>query len=272
MLSDADYVRWMGRYERHSCSPKTVEELLRLLAETDIRAILPNIQAPTLVLNREGDRGCDVRNAKYLAATIPDARLVVLPGEDHFPWVGDQETLMNEIEEFVTGTRHIPVADRVLATVLFTDIVDSTGLASRLGDHAWRSLLDEHDAVVTREIAASRGRTVKSTGDGMMAEFDVPSRAVSCATSLLQRLSELGVEVRVGVHTGEVERRDEDLGGIGVHIAARIMNMADGRQVLVSSTVKDLVAGSGLTFEPFGTHTLRGVQGDWCLYRVCPTH
>lgn len=267
MTDDDSYVAWMGRYERHSASPRTLEDLLRLLGEIDIRAILRNIQVPTLVLSRRDDRSVDPRDAEYLAAAIPHSRLVILPGGDHLPWIGDQDSLVDEIEQFVTGKRPTVAADRVLTTVMFTDIVGSTAMALNMGDTAWRRLLDEHDAVTQQVVVQHGGRLVKSTGDGTMATFEIPSRAVSCAVECSERLAKLGVELRAGVHTGEVERRNDDIGGIGVHIAARIMQFGDGRSVLVSSTVKELAVGSGLWFEELGPRHLRGI-GEWTIYRV----
>jgi class 3 adenylate cyclase len=266
LIGDEDYIRWMARYERQSLTPQTFVDLYGLMADIDVRALLPTIRVPTLILHRD-DELLDVRNAHYLAERIPGARLVVLPGRDHLPWV-DQERFMDEVEEFVTGTPHTVSNERMLATILFTDIADSTGLATRLGDVAWRRLLDEHDALAASAVRDYGGRVVKSTGDGVLAAFDVPSRAVQSALRLRRELHTAGITIRAGVHTGEVEKRGDDLGGIGVHIAARIERAADDGEILASSTVRDLSVGSALIFESLGISRLRGVDGEWLLYRV----
>jgi class 3 adenylate cyclase len=195
---------------------------------------------------------------------------VELPGEDHTPWVGDTEPLVGEVEEFLTGIRHLPDDDRVLATVLFTDIVSSTERAGRLGDQRWRDLLDAHDDLARRQVERFRGRMVKFTGDGILATFDGPARAVRCATSLRDAVAELGVEVRAGLHTGEIELRGTDISGIAVHIAQRICSVATSREIVASSTVKDLVAGSGLSFADRGVHRLRGIPNEWHTFTVMP--
>jgi class 3 adenylate cyclase len=230
-----------------------------------VRAILGSVRVPTLVLHRRDER-IPIEYAHYLAAQIPGARLVELEGIDHFPTVGDTDPILGEVEEFVTGARHEPDPERVLSTVLFTDIVDSTRRAASLGDRAWRELLETHDEIVRSELGRFRGREVKQTGDGFLAAFDGPARAVRCATALVEATREHSIEIRCGVHTGECERRGEDIGGIAVHIAARILNLAQAGEVLASSTVKELVAGSGIEFEDRGTHALRGVPDDWRLF------
>jgi pimeloyl-ACP methyl ester carboxylesterase/class 3 adenylate cyclase len=260
------YRRAVGAYERASMSPTTARLALEAsLAECDVRSILGSIRVPTLVLHRR-DEAIPVEYGRYLAEQIPGANLVELDGVDHLPFVGDIESIVGEVEEFLTGARHEPEADRVLATVLFTDIVDSTRRAAALGDHAWRDLLERHDELTRAEIARSRGREVKQIGDGFLATFDGPARALRCALSLREGVRELGIEIRAGVHTGECELRGQDVGGIAVHIGARISASAGPGEVLASSTVRDLVAGSGIAFEDRGVHALKGVPGEWRLF------
>jgi class 3 adenylate cyclase len=230
-----------------------------------VRRILGSVRVPTLVLHRQDER-IPIEYGRYLAKQIPGAQLVELEGIDHFPSVGDVESIIGEVEEFLTGVRHEHQPDRVLATVLFTDIVDSTGRAVAMGDRAWRELLERHDEVARAEIARFRGREIKQTGDGFLATFDGPARAVRGAVALAGKARELGIELRCGVHTGECERRGEDVGGLAVHIGARIAALAGAGEVLVSSTVKDLVAGSGLAFQDRGTHALKGVPDQWRLF------
>jgi class 3 adenylate cyclase len=233
----------------------------------DVRPVLPTIRVPTLVLHRTRDPLISVEVGRYVARTIPGARLVELPGEDHLNYVGDTEAIVSEIQEFLTGKRSEPEADRVLATVLFTDIVDSTKRAAALGDRRWRELLDAHD-----ELAASlvvdrhRGRMVKSTGDGMLAIFDGPARAIRCALELRDGVDQLGLQIRCGLHTGEVELRGDDVGGIAVHIGARVAELAAANEVLVSRKVVDLVAGSGMAFGDRGSHAIKGIEGEWRLF------
>ena len=234
----------------------------------DVRPALAAIQAPTLVLYRRGDRYTGKPHAVYLAEHIAGAKLVELPGDDNMIFAGDSDTDLDEIEEFLTGTRHAAVTDRVLATVLFTDIVGSTERAVQLGDHAWRGLLDAHDSVVRRLLERFRGREVNTVGDGFVATFDGPGRAIQCACAIRDGVRALGIEVRTGLHTGEIEMRGDDVAGIAVHLAQRVSALADPGEVLVSRTVTDLVAGSGLHFEDRGEHELRGVPGVWQLYAV----
>jgi class 3 adenylate cyclase len=233
---------------------------------TDLREIVPTIQAPTLILQRVGDRVCPVENARYLAEHIPRARLLEFPGDDHLPSSEAPEALLGEIEEFLTGVRTVPDLDRVLATVLFTDIVGSTERAAALGDQRWRELLEEHHRVVRAELERYRGREVKTTGDGVLATFEGPARAIRCTQSMVNALRKLGIEIRAGIHTGECELMGLDVGGIAVHIAARVAGMAGPGEVLVSSTVKDLVAGSAIEFDDRGRHSLKGVPGEWLLF------
>jgi class 3 adenylate cyclase len=209
-----------------------------------------------------------VGHGRYLAEHIPGAKFVELPGEDHLFYVGDTETMLGEIEEFLTGVRPLPESDRVLATVLFTDIVTSTERSAQVGDRRWKDLLDRHDILIRRDLERHRGRLVKNTGDGILATFDGPARAIRCAQAISTGVKSLGIEIRAGLHTGEVELRGDDVTGMGVNIAARVMDTAGPGEVIVSSTVKDLVAGSGLRFEDRSTHDLRGVPGEWRLFAV----
>jgi class 3 adenylate cyclase len=235
------------------------------ISQVDVRDILGSVRVPTLVLHRR-DEVVPLEYGRELAAKIPGARLVELDGVDHWPGVGDIKSITGEVEEFLTGHRHAHAIDRVLATVLFTDIVDSTKRATELGDQRWRELLERHDEIARAEITRFQGRVIKHTGDGFLATFDGPTRALRCATTLAERMPELGIDVRSGLHTGECEPRGDDIGGIAVHIGARIAALANAGEVLVSSTVKDLVNGSGIAFQDRGTQVLKGVHGEWRLY------
>ena len=269
-VSDEAFKRWWVRFERAGASPSAATALLRMARDIDVRHLLPAIRVPTLVLHRTGDLMLSVEGARRLAAGIPGARFVELPGSDHLFWAGETDLLADELQEFVTGSRPDVEADRVLATVLFTDIVASTQLASDLGDRRWRALLEDHEQRARQEIARFRGREVKTLGDGFLATFDGPARAVRCAMSVAEAVKPLGVRVRSGVHTGEIEVKGDDIAGIAVHIAARVASLADGGQVLVSSTVRDLVAGSGLAFAEWGVQALKGVPEPLRLYAVEP--
>ena len=260
--------RFYAVFERASASPRMARALVEHVMSIDVRAALPAIQAPTLVLHREGDRVSPIWAAQELAAAIRGAALKVFPGEDHAFWFGDFDAILDEVESFLTGERQAAAAERVLATVLFTDIVDSTRRAAELGDRAWRDTLERHDALARRAVEAQGGRVVKSIGDGMLATFDGPARAVRCAEGLCESVRELGIELRAGVHTGEVEVIGDDVGGMAVHIGARVSAMAGPGEVLVSQTVKDLVVGSGLQFAARGEHELKGVPGSWRLYAL----
>ncbi len=233
-----------------------------------MRPILPVVRAPTLVLHRAGDRTSNVGHARYLAEHIPGAKFTELQGDDHLWWVGDSEAIADEIEEFLTGERHAVEPDRALMTVLFTDIADSTKRAAELGDRRWRDLLDNHNAIMQSEIARFRGNAVKNTGDGFLATFDGPSRAIDCALAAARGLRRLGLPIRSGLHTGEVELMGKDVGGIAVHIAARVVQEAVANEVWASRTVKDLVVGSSFKFTESGTYHFKGVAGDWPLYTV----
>jgi class 3 adenylate cyclase len=257
-----------ARLERHAGSPGAVAALMRMNAEIDVRNVLPTIRVPTLVVHRAGDTAVVVDQGRYLAKHIPAAKYVELPGADHLPIAGDSDAIVDAIEEFLTGTRKVEEPDRVLATVLFTDIVRSTEHAAELGDRRWLALLDEHHAVVRRELARFRGHEVKTTGDGFLATFDGPARAVRCARAILEEIKRLGLEARAGLHTGECEMVGDDVRGIAVHTAARVAAAAASGEVLVSSTVKDIVAGAGITFVERGTRALRGVPGRWRLFVV----
>jgi len=268
LAQDPEFMAWAGRMERYSFSPGQVRDIFDAVGETDVRHVLPTIGVPTLVMHRREDSFLDPRHSRYLADHIPGARLVELEGTDTLFSVGDSESILGEIEEFLTGTRHERQPDRVLATVLFTDIVGSTERAAEMGDARWRSLLERHDQLSLAEIARNRGRTVKSTGDGVLATFDGPARAIRAADGIRRRTEDLGIEVRAGLHTGECEVMGDDVGGLAVHIGARVMGRAAGGEVLVSSTVKDLVAGSGIGFGARGEHELKGIPDRWSLFSV----
>jgi class 3 adenylate cyclase len=274
--------RWLT-FMRHAASPGAAIALLRMNSQIDVREILPTIRVPTLVLYRTDARfghgasawreaGEDPIHpsdeARYLAEQIPEARLVELPGGDHLPWVGDTDPLLGEVAEFLTGVPHAPDPDRVLATILFTDIVGSTALAARLGDKRWRDLVGRHNALVRRQLERFRGRELDTAGDGFVASFDGPARGIRCAQAIAESVTALDLSVRAGLHTGECEVVEGKLAGIAVHIAARIATQATAGEVLVSSTVKDLVVGSSVTFTERGAHELKGVPGSWSLFAV----
>ncbi len=270
-IADKPFRAWWSRYERLSYGPGNALAYFRMNAQIDVRAILPTIRVPTLVLQRRDDVYREPGNARYLADHIPGAKLIELAGVDHLPYLGDSDAIVDEVQEFLTGVRPPPEHDRVLATVLFTDIVRSTERASDLGDHAWKQLLQRHHAMVRHELSLFRGREIDTTGDGFLATFDGPARAVRCAQAIVDEVRGIGIEVRTGVHTGEIELIGEDVGGIAVHIGARVAAIAGPSEVLVSSTVRDLVAGSGIEFEDHGTFALKGVPGEWRLYAVRTT-
>jgi len=253
---------------RRSASPGAALALARMNAQIDVRDILPAVRLPTLVVHRASDPQSPIGGARYLAERIAGAKLVETAGDDHLPWVGDSDAILDATEEFLTGERHVLEPDRVLATLVFTDIVGSTDLAAAVGDRRWRELLDSHHAAVRRELARYRGREVHTAGDGFLATFDGPARAARCAVAIAQAVRPLGLEIRAGVHTGEVELMGDDIGGIAVHTGARVASEAGPGEVLVSSTVRDLVAGSGIAFEDRGVRTLKGVPGEWRLYAV----
>jgi class 3 adenylate cyclase len=259
-----------ANYLRVAASPGAAAAIWRMNKDIDVRHVLPAVRVPTLVVHRTGDRLTRIEQARYLAEHIAGARLVELPGIDHQPWVGDAEGILAETEEFLTGVRHQPEADRVLATVLFVDMVGSTERAAALGDHRWHQLLEEYYGVARRALGRFRGTEVDTAGDGLFATFDGPARAVRCAADIAAAVKTLGVEVRAGLHTGECEIIGTKVGGIAVHIGARVAAQAEPGEVLVSSTVKDLVAGSDLRFADRGPRALKGVPGDWRLFALLP--
>jgi class 3 adenylate cyclase len=263
-----DFSLQWERYVRTNQGPARARALGEAVVFADLRPVLPSIQAPTLVLYRSGDRFAGKGHAQYLAEHIPHAKLVEVTGEDNLIFVGDSDADLDEIEEFLTGTRHPRVTDRVLATVLFTDIVDSTSHIASIGDHRWRDLLDKHDRAARRQLERFGGREVSTIGDGFVATFDGPGRAVRCACAVRDAVFPLGLEIRAGVHTGEVELRGDDVAGMAVHICARVAALAAPGEVLVSRTVKDLVVGSELDFADRGEHELKGVPGSWSLFSV----
>jgi pimeloyl-ACP methyl ester carboxylesterase len=268
MARDERFRQWWARLLRMGASPGANLALLRMNAEVDVRHVLPAVRVPTLILHSVGDRALDVRASRYMAEQVPGAKYVELPGGDHLPWLSDSDAILDEVEEFLTGVRHGPEPDRVLATVIFTDIVGATERASALGDRRWRDLLDSHHALVRRELGRFRGHEVDTAGDGFLASFDGPARAIRCACAVSDGARQLGLEIRAGLHTGECELIGDKVGGIAVHIGARVAACAAPGEVLVSSTVKDLVAGSGLRFADRGVHTLKGVPGEWRLFAV----
>jgi class 3 adenylate cyclase/pimeloyl-ACP methyl ester carboxylesterase len=267
LAGDALRRRVWGMYERAAASPAMARAVVDAWLELDLSEILPSIQVPTLVTHRTGDF-IPVEGGRYAAATIPGATFVELEGVDHVPWFGDSDALVAEIEEFLTGARHAPEPERMLTTILFTDIVGSTERAAELGDARWRELLQAHDSAVRRELERHRGREIKTIGDGFLAGFDGPARAIRCAGAIRDAVRDLGMEVRAGVHTGECELLDGDLGGMAVHIGARVGACADPGEVLVSGTVKDLVVGSGIEFVDRGERELKGVPGEWRVFAV----
>ena len=265
---DEGFRRDWARFERLGASPTAVLALFRMNNEIDVRHVAPAIRVPTLVIHRTGDSRVNVEAGRYLGSSIPGAKYVELPGSDHVIWTGDTDRIADEVQEFLTGSRSEAEPDRVLATVLFTDIVGSTERASELGDRRWQGLLEQHNQLLRRELNKFHGREVKTLGDGFLATFDGPARAVRCATSMIEVVRPLDIQVRGGVHTGEIEITGDDIAGISVHIAARVAALAKGGQVLVSSTVRDLVAGSNLRFEDWGNHALKGFPEELRLFSV----
>jgi class 3 adenylate cyclase len=268
MVGDKRYEEWFAKLERLSVSPGAAITLRRMNAQIDIRNVLAAIRVPTLVLHRTGDRVVYVEEGRFLAERIPGAKYVEIPGGDHWPWNGDSELILQEVNEFLTGTREISESERVLTTVMFTDIVDSTKLAVDLGDRRWTELLEDHQQLVRQELTRFRGREIDTAGDGFLATFDGPARAIRCASAIRGAMKGLGIEIRAGLHTGECEVVGERMRGVAVHIGARVAALAGPGEVLLSRTVRDLVAGSGLAFEDRGTHVLKGVPGEWQLFAV----
>jgi class 3 adenylate cyclase len=266
---DPRFRQWWQRAGNRGASPATARALARTRFDVDLRPVLPAIQASTLVVHRKGNRAALVGHGRYLAEHIAGARYVELPGDEHLPYVGDSDAIVAEIEEFLTGVRHAD-ADRVLATILFCDIVQSTDLVSELGDRRWRDLLDAYYAMLRRQLGRYAGREIKTTGDGILATFDGPARAIRCAQAIRDGARQLGIDVRIGLHTGEVETIGDDIGGLAVHIGERVCVSAGPGEVLASRTVVDLVAGSGIRFADRGQHELKGVPDRWQLYAVTP--
>ena len=265
---DPEVREWWGRLLRSGASPGVIETLGSMYEQLDVRPLLGSVQAPTLVLHRIDDGLISSAMMNALAAGIPDVRMIEIPGEDHLFCAGDVDAIVDPIEEFLTGSRPAPNPDRVLATVLFTDLVDSTATAAELGDREWRSLLERFERLSSRELDNYGGRLVKTTGDGLLATFDGPARAIRCARSMAGKAPELGVDLRAGIHTGEVERRGDDVAGIAVHIASRVEGLAEPGEVATTSTVADLVVGSGLRFRDVGARALKGVPGEWQIRAV----
>jgi pimeloyl-ACP methyl ester carboxylesterase len=269
MVGNKAFQEWWARFERLGANPAACLEAMRMNSQIDVSAILPSIHVPTLIIHRKDDVAVSVEGGRELAALIPHARYVELPGSDHIPFIGENAgEIADAVGEFLTGSRAPVAVDTVLATVLLTDIVGSTEKAAALGDRRWRELLDEHDRATRAELARFSGREVKSLGDGFLATFDGPARAIRCAQSIIATLRSLGIPIRAGIHTGEVEIAEHDVRGIAVHITSRVADLGSENDIVVSRTIKDLVAGSGISFEDFGLHALRGVPHAWQLYRV----
>ncbi len=266
MAGDERFRQWWTRYLLHSASPAAAATLLKMNGQVDVRSVLPVIRVPSLIMHRSGDRTLPVQGARYIAEKIPGARFVEFPGDDHVPWVGDQDAVLGEIELFLTGSRHAPELDRALATVLFVDIAGSTERVAAIGDRKWRDLLESYLSQARAQLASWRGKEIDTAGDGLYASFDGPARGVRCAQAIREGARALGIELRAGLHTGEVETIGGKAGGIAVHIGARVAAQAQPGEVLVSSTVKDLVAGSGIEFRDRGRHVLKGLPGEWQLF------
>ncbi|MGZ4688711.1 MAG: adenylate/guanylate cyclase domain-containing protein [Acidimicrobiia bacterium] len=271
MADDRRFLEWFGAYQRRSASPSTATRFLRMAFETDVRDVLPLVRVPTVVMHRSDDTLVPVAAGRYVADRIPGARFVELEGSDHFWAIGDSDAVLDEMEEAATGVRPVAKSDRVLATVLFTDIVGSTDQLAAVGDTAWRELLEAHDQTARMMIARHHGDFIHHTGDGFLATFDGPARAVRCAHELDKALERIGLDIRAGVHTGEIERRGDHVAGLAVHVGARVAALAEAHQVLATRTVKDLTAGSGLRFTDYGEHALKGVPDTWHLFAVTPS-
>jgi pimeloyl-ACP methyl ester carboxylesterase/class 3 adenylate cyclase len=268
LASDPAFRPWWSRASRRGASPAAARALSELYTRVDVRSALSSVSVPTLVVHRREQVLLPMGHARYLADHISGAELVTLPGADSLPFAGDIDELIDPIEQFLTGERQVNPANRVLATIMFTDIVGSTEQVAQLGDRRWDEVLTRHDSMVHRQIERFRGRLVKRTGDGVLLTFDGPARAISCAISIVAGARQLGIMLRVGVHSGEIEVRDGDIGGIAVHIASRVADAAEPGEVFVSRTVTELVAGSGIAFADRGVHSLRGVPGQWQLLAV----
>ena len=268
LAADESFRNWWARLLRNGASPSAAVALARMNADIDVRHILPAIQVPTLVIHRTGDRAIPVACGRHMAEQIPGAKYIELPGDDHLYWIGSSDEVLDEIQSFLTGVRQSPQPDRVLLTVMFTDIVDSTRNAAEMGDQRWHNLLARHHELIRKELAFFNGREIDNAGDGFLATFDGPARAIRCACAISEAIRQWGISVRVGLHTGECELQGDKPEGLAVHIGARVASLARTDEVLVSSTVKDLVAGSGLEFDDLGTHELKGVPDRWHLFRV----
>lgn len=268
-IGDELFTRWWTRFLRMSASPGTAVAMTHANMQIDIRHFLPAIQVPVLVIHARGDRTIEFEHGRYLAEHIPGAKLVEIDSEDHLPWLVGTEHILRETQEFLTGSRPRVVGSRVLSTIMFTDIVGSTRIAADRGDQDWNELREMHDTLTRQEYAAYDGTEINTTGDGFVIAFDGPARAVNCAKAIRDSVASIGLDIYTGIHTGEVELVNGEYSGLALHIAARVAALAPGGEIIVSRTVKDLVAGSGLNFEDFGTHVLKGVPDDWQLYRVC---
>jgi pimeloyl-ACP methyl ester carboxylesterase len=269
MVGNEAFQLWWSKFERLGATPAACMQMMRMNSEIDVSAILPSIHVPTLVIHRKNDVAVSVEGGRELASLIPQARYVELPGQDHIPFVGESaEEIVDAVNEFLTGSRSPVPSDRVLATVLLTDIVGSTEKVAALGDQSWRDLLEHHDKTIREELARFRGREVKALGDGFLATFDGPARAIHCAESIVRAVRSIGISIRVGIHTGEVEFADDDIKGIAVHITSRVAGLGGADDIVVSRTIRDLVAGSGISFDDFGVHQLKGLSDAWQLYRV----
>jgi class 3 adenylate cyclase len=263
---DQEFRRSWGRFERRAVSPGGIVKLLTMAMNTDVRDVLPSIRVPTLVIHRKGDRIMSVENGRFLARHIPGAELIEFDGDDYFLWIGNGNSILDAVERFVTGTVRPPPVDRILVTIPFVDIVESTRHLSEVRDRAWRDLLDRFYQILRREIERFKGRNLGTTGDGLLATFDGPARAIRCASTIRAEVRRLGFEIRAGLHAGECELLGDSVAGIAVHIAARVAAKATCREILVSSTVKDLVAGSSVRFADRGVHEIKPVPGEWRLY------
>jgi len=268
MMNDTRFRQWWAAYLRRSASPADALTLAQMNTHIDIRNILPAIHTPTLIIHRTGDMDSSVEGSRYMSRKIPGALFVEIPGIDHLPWVGNSDKLLNEIELFLTGELHKPQPERILATLLFTDIVGSTELATSLGDTQWHYLLDRHYEIVRKELIRYRGQEITTTGDGFLATFDGPARAIRCGCTIRDSLKQLGIIIRAGLHTGECELIGNNIGGIAVHLCSRVMSKAGDGEVLITRTVKDLVAGSGIQFQSRGSQQLKGIDGEWELFSV----
>jgi pimeloyl-ACP methyl ester carboxylesterase len=271
LSTDQRFCNWWGRFLRASASPAAANALQRANAQIDVRAVLSSVRVPTLILHAIRDRIIPVDASRFMARQIQDAKLVEIDADDHLPFGDGAESIVSEIERFLIGKQKISKIDRVISTVMFTDIIDSTRLAEKLGDKHWRDLLDAHHKAVRQELAIYRGKEVKTTGDGFHATFDGPARAIQCAEAIHDSTHQLGLDLRIGIHTGECEIREDSLEGVAIHIAARVAGIATSGDTVVSRTVKDLVAGSGIEFKDFGTYELKGIPDEYQVFKVAAT-